>query len=96
MAVKFTKSQLEQLTSNLPKDRIPEGTILLGFRGSITHGTYVDPENFRAVSDVDFQGIAIGPLDTYFGLKPTFEQLTFTTRDWDICVYEIRKMFSLW
>ena len=43
---------------------IPEGTVLLGFRGSLTTGVYKDPD----LSDIDLLGAWIPGPEYYFGL----------------------------
>lgn len=75
----------------------PEGCILLGWRGSVAHGVYLNPDDPSSVDDRDLMGIVIGPLECYFGLKEWGSRGTKEIRigDWDVVHYEIRKMFSL-
>src|SRR6266566_7478436 len=75
----------------------PEGCVLLGWRGSVAHGIYLDPNDPNSVDDRDLMGIVIAPLDCYFGLKDWGSRGTKEIKigDWDVVHYEIRKMFSL-
>jgi len=83
-----------------PAERVaiePRGCILLGWRGSVSHGIYVDPNDPHSVDDKDLMGIVIAPLDCYFGNKQWGSQGTREIKfgDWDVVHYEIRKMFML-
>jgi len=64
--------------------------IMLGYRGSIAHGTYV-PQH---IDDVDICGICIPPKDYILGLKK-FEQIEIKQFEYDILIYDIRKYFRL-
>lgn len=75
-------------------DLVPEGTILLGYRGSIAHGMYLHPDHPNSVDDKDLLGVAIGPLESYLGLSH-FEQHERQLREWDVVVYEARKFIHL-
>ena len=67
-----------------------EEIILLGYRGSISHGTYQK----TGLDDKDFIGIVIPPDDYIFGLK-RFDQMQKMDGDIDIVIYELRKYFYL-
>lgn len=73
---------------------IPPDTILLGYRGSIAHGTYIPQHDPQSIDDKDLLGVCIAPLDVYFGLKH-FEQREVFLREWDSVVYELRKFIRL-
>lgn len=73
---------------------IPANTILLGYVGSMSHGTYVTNDDPDSIDDKDIQGICIGDRDKYFGLG-NFEQKDIQYKEWDSVVYEIRKFFRL-
>jgi uncharacterized protein len=80
------------------RDLVPEGVILLGYRGSIAHGTYSNPEHFEdSIDDKDIMGVAIPGPDYYFGLNQFGSRGTHEKklREWDSVVYEIRKFVSL-
>lgn len=73
---------------------VPKNTILLGFVGSIAHGTYVPSNNPNSIDDKDIMGICIAPKNVYLGLKK-FEQKEKKFGEWDSVVYEIIKFFRL-
>lgn len=73
---------------------VPEKTILLGYVGSLSHGTYIPKNDPNCIDDIDLLGIAIGPEESYFGLG-RFEQKEVKKDEWDSVVYEIKKAFRL-
>lgn len=75
-----------------PNLDIDSWIILEGYRGSIAHGTYV-PKGL-GIDDKDIIGVAIPPLEYYFGLKQ-FEQKEMMQGEWDIVVYELKKYVRL-
>lgn len=75
---------------NIPEGLIPDNTILLAYRGSIAHGTYIPSH----IDDKDLMGVAFGPVSMYLGLD-NFEQLEKMIEPWDSVVYEIKKFFRL-
>ena len=52
---------------------IPDGTILLSYAGSTSHGTKIPSSDPNSIDDIDILGTAIGPEEVYYGLKH-FEQ----------------------
>lgn len=88
-AMKFLED-VELTPGVLAKDRVP----LLGFRGSISHGTYIPPENCDSIDDIDLIGVAVMPIDYYLGLKK-FETREIKIEKWDIVIYDIRHFFRL-
>lgn len=76
------------------KQIVPDNTILLGYRGSIAHGTYLRPDDPNSVDDKDIMGVCIAPLEQYFGLQQ-FEQKEVMLREWDSVVYEFLKFMRL-
>lgn len=77
-----------QIKSILPFNG--EGLILLGYRGSISHGTYIP----KLIDDKDVMGIIIPPKEYMLGLKK-YEQTKSFVGEWDIVIYEIRKFLRL-
>jgi len=65
-------------------------TILLGYRGSIVHGTYIPGK----IDDKDVLGVCIPPKAYYFGLKK-FEQYEKFEGVWDIVIYSLQKYIRL-
>ena len=88
--IKPTNEELKQL--------VPDGTFLLGYRGSISIGTYEDPGTEFSTDDKDLMGVAIAPIECYFGLgnflgkRSTFERFI---GPWGSVTYELRKYVSL-
>lgn len=90
--------KLSGLSDEEVKQIIPDNTILLGWRGSIAHGTYQPKMDEKELDDKDLLGVCLGSFDTYFGLQH-FEQKQIEYRKeeiiWDSVVYELRKMANL-
>lgn len=74
------KSNLTWLRSNL---------VFLTRHGSHAYGTNI------ASSDEDFKGFVIAPEQYYLGYHDIFEQAIWSKPDEDMCLYDIRKFFSL-
>lgn len=72
---------------------IEKHTILAGYMGSHSHGTYIPPKK-GGIDDKDIMGICIPPKSFYFGLQK-FEQLQVFVQEYDIVIYEIRKFINL-
>jgi len=81
-----------------PKDftlfDLKKHTILLGYVGSISHGTYIPQKEKDSIDDKDVQGIVVPPKEFYYGLN-NFEQYAGWVDEFDITIYEIKKMFRL-
>lgn len=73
---------------------VPQGTILLGYRGSIAHGMYIPSSDPDSIDDKDIMGVCIPELNNYLGFGH-FEQKEKMYKEWDSVVYEIRKFFRL-
>ena len=73
------------------------GCILLGYRGSIAHGTYEPNTEPGSIDDVDLMGICVPDIEYYFGLRQWGSRGTREIMDdpWDIVLYEARKAISL-
>lgn len=92
-------ADMKGVSAELYNRLVPSGTILLGYRGSVAHGTYTPEYGPDAHDDKDLLGVAVGPLTTYFGLSK-FEQRERTEAAsdgvlWDSVVYELRKYIRL-
>jgi predicted nucleotidyltransferase len=88
----------------IPKDilvqhpGLDDWCILSGYRGSISHGTYVNCIDPNSIDDKDVMAICIPPLDEhYFGLKQFGSRGTqeIKYREWDIVVYEVVKFIRM-
>jgi predicted nucleotidyltransferase len=69
-------------------------SILLGYRGSKTHGTYRPNTDPNSIDDIDVMGVVIGPPQSYygFGRQDTFERME---NPWDVVMYDVRKFVNL-
>ena len=85
---------MKGLNKEEEKILIPDGTILLGWRGSIAHGTYIPSSDPDTIDDKDIMGVRVSNMDCYTGLKK-WEQLEKMYKSWDSVVYDVKKMFSL-
>lgn len=68
-------------------------SIILAWRGSISHGTYIP----KHIDDKDLMGVVIPPIEYYFGLKNfgNKNSKTIYYNEWDIVFYELRKFVKL-
>jgi predicted nucleotidyltransferase len=76
---------------------IGEWCILHGWRGSIAHGMYVPSNDPDSIDDKDTMAVCVPPADHYLGLKDFGSRGTQEIKrdEWDIVVYEARKMIRL-
>jgi len=90
---------MKGITIEQEHELIPDGTILLGYRGSVAHGTYTPSYGPNARDDKDLLGVAIGPINSYFGLSKFEQHIREIEADdniiWDVVVYELRKYIRL-
>lgn len=88
---------------SIPKDIIKDhpyldtDTIIIGYRGSIAHGTYRPNSNPNSIDDKDVMAIVIPPITHYFGLEQFGHRGTkdLFIGEWDIVTYEFKKFISL-
>lgn len=75
----------------------PPVTILAGYRGSISHGTYVPQNNPDSIDDKDAMCIIIPSKAHYYGIKEYGSRGTKEIKrdEWDVVVYELKKYVSL-
>jgi len=85
---------MKHLSKEEEKELLPDNVILLGFRGSIAHNTYIPQNDPNSIDDKDIMGVCIGSKESYFGFE-RFEQKEKKLKEWDSVVYEIRKYFRL-
>ena len=76
------------------KDRLPDGLMFLGYRGSHAHGMYLPNSNPNSIDDIDLMGVYVAPVEFYLGFdkKDTVESFI---DEYDIVAYEFRKFVSL-
>jgi predicted nucleotidyltransferase len=82
------------LSSDEAVEVLPEGLVVLGYRGSIAHGMYVPQSNPDSIDDKDLMGVFVGPEEHYlgFGRRDTYERFH---REFDVVSYELRKFVGL-
>lgn len=90
---------LENLSDDEKKRLLPENLIILGYRGSIAHGTYIPSNDPNGIDDIDLMGVFIPSMDHYF-LSKFFPQNDKShheafIKEWDAVSYEITKFISL-
>jgi len=83
---RLTEEELDHL--------LPKNLALLGYRGSISHGTFVPKDDPDSIDDVDLMGFFIASKEHYLGFGRTDVKETFY-KEWDTVCYEIRKAFHL-
>lgn len=89
---------LSRILSDYPHFDIFGRCLVLGYRGSVVHGTFVSSNTIE--DDKDVMGVCIPPAEYYLGLKKfeQFERLPEKEdrRDpWDIIIYEFHKYIRL-
>ena len=85
---------LENLSQEQKADLLPDGLILLGYRGSIAHRMYVPASNPNSIDDKDIMGVYVGTIDHYLGFGRDEVKERFIG-EWDAVSYEIRKFIRL-
>lgn len=92
--IKLKGLSVTEVDNLMPYGILPEDMIFLGYRGSITHGTYRPPKHPNSIDDKDLIGVFGGSVEHYlgFGRKETAEKVY---KEWDCVYYEIRKMVAL-
>lgn len=85
-------------TLELPPGIIPEGSILSGFRGSISHNTYKPAKEADSIDDVDLISVYIAPVNYYIGLNQdlAYKRGHHTLQnEFDLVSYELRHFVIL-
>ncbi len=90
------KGLSEEQSGNLFSDHEgrPLNLILLGYRGSIAHGTYVPSTEPTSIDDKDLMGVYIGRKEHYLGFENR-EVYERAVGEWDVVLYELRKYVGL-
>ena len=95
--MKTLYSKVQEL--KIPKEIIPilDTTIMLAYRGSISHGTYIPNKDPNSIDDIDIIGAFFNPLEYYFGLSDSKRKghLEVKKNEWDAVSYELKKLFNL-
>lgn len=56
------------MKNNIPKEIFPDNVILCGYRGSVSHNTYIPDTDPHSTEDIDVIGVYFAPIEYYFGL----------------------------
>lgn len=87
--------QLKGISYQESRQILTEDTILAGYVGSISHGTYVPNTNPEGIDDKDVMSVYVKDLPYYIGLGRGRDTRECKVREWDIVGYEIKKYISL-
>lgn len=82
----------------LDRDRgMTDWCILHGYRGSIAHGMFEPSTEPNSIDDKDTMAVCVPSLDHYYGLTQYASRGTREVKEgeWDIVIYEARKMLGL-
>jgi hypothetical protein len=72
-----------------------EKTLLAGYVGSISHGTYVPKSDPNSIDDKDVMFVYIKELPYYLGLGRGKDNVSYKVREWDVVGYELKKYLHL-
>jgi len=74
-------------------EMVKDRSILEMFRGSVTHGTYMD----TGLDDIDTMNVVVPTIDFFFGLNTFGSRGTVEIKynEWDIVAYDIQKFIGL-
>ena len=71
-----------------------EHSLLVGYRGSQAHGTYLPNTDPNSIDDIDLMAIVVPPKEYYFGIK-SWDMCEAINDPWDIVAYEFKKFIGL-
>lgn len=74
---------------------IPHDPVLVGYCGSIAHGTYRPSKEPNSIDDKDVMAVSIAPLSNYFGLDHWQGGKNKFLREWDVTTYEFKRFVEL-
>lgn len=85
---------LSNLSLQETSELLPDNLILLGYRGSHAHGTFIPSSDPKSIDDIDLLGVFVAPIEHYlgFGRRETYD--TFV-KEWDAVSYELRKFIQM-
>jgi uncharacterized protein len=86
--------KLKNLNAEQVSELLPEGLIILGYRGSIAHNMYIPQSDPNSIDDKDVMGVFVAPLEHYLGFGREEVKERFIG-EWDAVSYEIRKFIGL-
>ena len=79
------------------RNELRDWAVLMAYRGSIAHGTFIPSDEPDAYDDIDLIGVAVPPMEYYTGLKTFGSRGTVEVQEgpWDTVVYEHQKTVRL-
>lgn len=83
---------------NIPKEIYPDNLILCGYRGSISHNTYIPPTEPNSTDDIDLIGAYLAPPRYYVGLgrgRVYRKAVEKFVGQYDAVFYELRKVVNM-
>ena len=86
--------KLNDILNSSDKFNMWQQAIVLAYRGSMAHGTFIPNSNPSSIDDKDVLGIAMPPKQFFYGLK-SFEQFEKFEGEWDVLIYDFRKAIRL-
>lgn len=69
--------------------------LLVCYRGSLSHGTYIPSEEKDSIDDIDLMAFYIGELKDYFGVQHAPRGLDVKVGEFDWALYELRHAVQL-
>ena len=85
---------IDRIYQHAPPAVTATGTLVLTRAGSVTHGTYVPPDDPDSIDDVDFAGAVFPPSQFVLGLDQ-FETWHERWEEMDVTVHSVFKTFRL-
>jgi hypothetical protein len=85
---------LPDLSKDQAAELLPDGIILLGYRGSIAHNMYIPSSDPNSIDDRDLMGVFVAPIEHYIGFGRDDVKERFIG-EWDVVSYEVRKYIRL-
>ena len=70
-------------------------TLLATYRGSVSHNTFIPPDQPNSSDDVDLMGVYFAPVLEYLGLGKIKEVQESFIGQYDVVHYEFKKMISM-
>lgn len=94
----FTSRHGVGIMKNIPNEIFPDNLILCGYRGSISHNTYILPTEANSTDDIDLLGVYLAPVEYYIGLgkgKVYRKALERFIGQYDAVFYELKKIINM-
>jgi hypothetical protein len=85
---------LPNLSQEQTAELLPDGIILLGYRGSIAHNMYIPSSDPNSIDDRDLMGVFVAPIEHYIGFGRHDVKEKFVG-EWDVVSYEVCKYIRL-